>query len=183
MTTHKFTEALFERIQRHAVPLVDSLEDVIHRVFDHYEGVGTVVDANGSKEQKAGEKIFLASAVPNLAHATLKTMSVDGIPLLKGVSWNHLMERAIAASAKAGKSPQDILAMMEVPSQVGKSDHYSYTHIPEANISVQGQNSNRAWRQAVRLANTVGFKLEASWAWPNDDKAIMPGVLGRSSVN
>jgi hypothetical protein len=180
MHTYSFDDALFARLQKHAIPLVDTLGDVISRALDALEQTEEKAGA-GSADSDISHKKYDGQNPPNLTHTSLLAMSVGGKLVLKGVSWNGLMVEVIRTAGKQGWSGDKLLALMEVPAEIGESNHYSYTFVSEANLSVQGQNANRAWKQAYRIAKEVGLPIQASWVWQHKPHASEPGVKGQMS--
>ncbi len=167
-------------MQVHAVPLVDQLEDVIHRAFDALEEKYPAAKIDNVSE--SGNKIFNPASPPDLTHTTLNAMVIGGSEKLTGISWNNLMNEVIRQAGLRGARPEKIMSLMEVPAVIGKHDHYSYKYIPEAGISVQGQNAKRAWKQSYRIATQRGISISVKWKWQNKDEAHMPGVSGSMSI-
>jgi len=60
----------------------------------------------------------------------------------------------------------------------GKRESGGYKYIPDAGISVQGQDANAAWRQTYRLASSFGISVEVEFAWQDNEKAAMPNTAG-----
>jgi hypothetical protein len=58
-----------------------------------------------------------------------------------------------------------------------------FTYLPEAGLSIQGQNANNAWRQAYVIASSVGIPVEVSFVWQNNAKAALPNTEGSFIVD
>jgi len=54
-----------------------------------------------------------------------------------------------------------------------------YRFIEDAKLSVQGQDSNAAWKAAFHIIKAVGMNIDVSFGWENKDKAAYPGKSGR----
>lgn len=181
--THTFSDTLFSRIQNNAIPLVDGLEDVISRALDALESMKQPPTTTGiALASSSSAKAFDPASAPSLTYATLLSLSISGKEQT-GVYWSTLMNDVIREAGKKGVAPKEIMSWMDVPAEIGKSDHYSYTYIPEANISVQGQNANRAWAQAHKIAKEIELPIGVTWVWQDKDKAHMPGVRGAMKFN
>jgi hypothetical protein len=176
---HTFTPSLFARLQSHAAPFVDTIDDVIGRALDALEAAKGEAIATDS----GVTRVFNPAAMPSLTYTTAKKLSLNGAPIIKEVYWNTLMNETIRAVGKQGLSPQLILGMMKVPAKAGEFDGPGYKFIKEAGISVQGQNANRAWQQTYAIADALGFTVEAEWVWQDNEKAHLPKTAGSTKIS
>jgi hypothetical protein len=173
MPTAELSEQLFARLQKHAVPLVDTLESVIARGLDALEvGRADTVPASGPTA-------FDPENPPNLHHTTPKRVRLNGKLLPQGETyWNYLMYACVRAAAESGLNPAKVKGLMVVPAVIGVKTDNGYRPIPEAGLSVQGQDANGAWKQAQHIAKAMGFKLEVEFTWQNVEKAAFPNLSG-----
>lgn len=176
---HTFTPSLFARLQSHAAPFVDTIDDVIGRALDALEAAKGVAVVGAS----AAQHVYDPAAMPSLTYTTPKKLSLNGALIIKEVYWNTLMNETIRAAGKQGLSPEFILGMMKVPAKAGAFDGPGYKFIEEAGISVQGQNANRAWQQTYVIADALGFSVEAEWVWQDNDKAHLPKAVGSTKMS
>ncbi|MBA3812501.1 MAG: hypothetical protein H0X27_12825 [Caulobacteraceae bacterium] len=168
------SEGLFGRLQQHAVALVDSPETVISRALDALEA-----GSHAPPTQRVGPRAFNPASPPNLAFTTVRKITLDGITFKKGETyWNPLMFACLRAAAKKGLSPTEIGALMVVPHVVGKKEDNGYVFIQEAGVSVQGQASNGAWKQAHHIASALGVPLVVEFVWQNNEKAALANIAG-----
>lgn len=183
MPTFDVSDALFARAQSHAVPLVDTLEDVMNRAFDALEGKAQL-KVPSAAAAASGIHPYDPASPPNLTHSQPTSIKIDGDEIPKGqLYWNHLMLKMIDRAVAAGKKGADLVSLMVVPAVAGTKTDHGYNVMPKAGISVQGQDSNGAWKQIHHLAQELGTKLEIVFRWQNNPKAAKPGGMGSLMVN
>ena len=170
------TDELFTRLQKHAVPLVDTPLTVIARALDALEAGD---EEPSSLTKPAGPRSFNPAAAPNHAHTTPRRAEVANKPLSKSATyWNPIMFAVITEAAKQGASTEDLLDLLTIPAVKGKKEDSGYRHLPEAGLSVQGQDANSAWKQTHRIASSLGVHVQVVFIWQENPKAAMPGVTG-----
>ncbi|WP_373488289.1 T4SS efffector SepA family protein [Blastomonas sp.] len=169
-------DELFARLQRHAIPLVDTPVSVIERALraleagDEDPGSGAKSDAN---------RTFNPAAPPDLSFTTLKNAKIGGKLLPKSDTfWNSVMNAVIVEAAARGIATQDILDMITVNSQAGQREDSGFKYLETAGLSIQGQAANSAWRQAYVIASSFGIELDVSFVWQANEKAAMPNSSG-----
>lgn len=167
---------LFARLQDHAVPFIDTPVSVIERALDALEAG----DEDPKERQREGAaRTFNPAAIPDLKFTSVLSAAVAGKALKKGECyWNTVMLRTIAAAAKLGNSTQDILDLLTVNSEAGKREDSGYKFVAEADLSIQGQESNAAWRQAYTVASSFGIEVQLEFAWQDHPKAAMRNQKG-----
>lgn len=92
--------------------------------------------------------------------------------------WNPIMHAVIEEAARRGVGSADLLELMTINCVAGEKTADGYKYLPGAGLSVQGQAADAAWRQAYRVASSVGIGLEVQFIWQDNDKAAMPNMLG-----
>ena len=172
------SESLFGRLQKHAVPLVDSIEDVVARILDAFENSGEG-DRGVSRGPDSGPKVFDPSSPPSLMHTVPRQIAVGGVEINKERYWNTLLAEVIRAAVSKGAEASKILNVIQTPAQPGKHVGPGFRYLDEAKLSFQQLNSDRAWAEAYRLARHFRIPVEVRWIWLEKDKAHMPGGSGR----
>lgn len=173
------------RLQKIATPLVDTHDTVIARLLDLWEET----KGNQPKLIKPGEPIktlddglmiFSPVNLPSLGFTTPKQIIIDGVPLPKeDTYWNSMLNLAIRRVHAKGMDARSILAMLSVANAaLGPKSDNGYKFLPDVGISVQGQDSNGAFRQAYQLAVLNGLKGEVFFNWQNNGKAAYPNARG-----
>lgn len=174
--TVELPDELFARLQKHAVPLIDTPVTVIERALRALEeGDEEAASADASKASRT----FNPAAPPDLSFTTLKSAKIAGKALPKSdTHWNSVMIAVILEAAARGHSTQDILDLITVNSQAGQREDGGFKFLKSAGLSIQGQATNSAWRQAYVLASSFGIEVDVSFTWQNNKKAAMPNVSG-----
>lgn len=161
----------FARLQEYATPLVDTVETALLKVLE-------LADLAAKPDTKTQTQPP-PNNVPDLTHTTLKSASIDGKALpLSDCNWNALMMSVIEKAATLlplGSKISDLIIVNHVDSE--KADN-GYKFLKAVGVSVQGQNSNNAWRAIAHLAKVTGVKVEASFVWASHPKAAQPGQAG-----
>lgn len=171
--TIEISDDLFARLQKHAIPFVDTPVTVMERALVALEA------GDEDKEEGRGIRAFNPAAPPDLKFTSVLKASVSGKSLKKSdCYWNTILMTIIASAAKNGVSSIDILDLITVNSEEGQRDDNGYKYIEAANISVQGQDSNAAWRIAYILASSFGIELDIMFAWQDHPKAVMRSQQG-----
>ncbi len=177
--TVSISDALYARLQAHAVAFVDTPETVIDRAIDALEARGAP-----SQNTVSGPREFNSASPPNLAFTTLRKITLSSVTFKKAETyWNPLMFACVKEAAKKGLSPVQIGELMVVPFAIGEKDDNGYVFVKEAGISVQGQASNGAWKQIQHIAAELKLPVTVEFTWQNNDKAAMPNVTGIFKVN
>lgn len=171
---------LFAKLQKHAVPFIDTPVTVIERAVraleqGDEEPSTSAIAAIGSDAPRS----FNPAAPPNLTHTKPRSAKVDGIPLpYSDTYWNSIWFAVIRRAAARGVSTQDLLDLITTNRQAGRRLDNGFTYIEEAGLSVQGQDANGAWRQTFAIASATGIAVEVVFAWQNNPKAAMPNTVG-----
>jgi hypothetical protein len=89
------------------------------------------------------------------------------------------LDEAIRAAKKRAKSDDDLKRLILVNTAVGKKEDEGYRYLSDAHISVQGQDSNAAWKAVFYIAKQLGIPFEVIFTWRAKEGAAFPGVTGR----
>lgn len=172
------SDATFMRLQAHAVPLVDTIETVINRVLDTYEAGKSVPDSDSF-----GARVFNPAGPPNLAHTKMLSAELCGRRLPPSeTKWNALLVATIREAMKRLGSAERLKDLVIVNSVLGRKEKDGYKFLPDVGLSVQGQDSNGAWKAAYHIAKTLGLPINVTFVWFQNEKAVLPGVTGRFSM-
>jgi hypothetical protein len=175
-TTLEIPSALFERLQKFAIPLVDTPISVIEKLADHYEATTKSSVANESQAiPSSGLKSFNPLDPPDLLHTRVEGTLGD----LHFRKWNELVRLAHVLGFKKAGSFEALRSATQ--SQIRNGNHNGdrgFHHIPEIGISVQGVDARHAWTYALCLAKFTGIPIRATVTWRNNEKAAFPGESG-----
>jgi hypothetical protein len=176
------------RLQKIAKPLVDTYDTVIKRLLDLQETTGAI-----KPDERAGPgtplsddgrmMVFDWRNPPSLKHTSVIEASFQGERIDRSACyWNNIMMRVIVAARKAGKSSDELFTMLFVNRDKGQKSDHGYKYVGEIGFSVQGQDSQAAFRQAYDLAEKMGFKLDVTFRWQSKEDAAFPNRQGRVSI-
>ena len=175
MQTISVSDPLFARLQKHAIPFLDTPETVITRAVDALEA-----GREPSAVEGDGRRDFNPAAPPNLAFTTPTKIVLEGKVLEKSNTyWNNLMVACIRKAAEDGVIPSELSALMVIPHAIGRKEGGGYFFIEDAGVSVQGQSANGAWKQVYRIVSAKKYSLDVEFFWQNEEKASMPNAKGR----
>ena len=171
---HTLGPELLARLQKHAKPFVDSVDDVIHKALDALESLNPSVSAGPS-----GPKVFSPDKFPDFTWAKPISITINGTSVKP--EWNVLLIKMIEAAAASGLDAKAVKSLLHIPSHVGKHEGPGFRFVETAGLSVQGQSAQRAWDQAIRIAKHIGAEVDIEWEWYDNPKAQEPGRRGTLS--
>jgi len=61
----------------------------------------------------------------------------------------------------------------------GSLSESGYHEYPDIGISIQGENANNSWRNALHLAREINSHIEILLQWRDNEKAAYPGQKGK----
>jgi len=171
------SQEVFERLQRHAKPFVDSPETVITKALDALEKPAQRVDPLVPDEKVNSLPEFGALDPPNLTFTKVVAASLNGVAI-KPANWNRLLDAAVIHAAAQIGDFNKLRRIAAINIATGEKTDEGYHHLPEAGVSVQGQDANGAWRSVMFIAQNLKCSVEVSFIWRNKDGAEYPGKTG-----
>lgn len=169
--------ATFTRVQKFAEPLVDDLDSVLNKIMDIAEG------KLNTPTPTANVKDFSSGNAPNLTFTKLLSAEVGGKVLGKSeTTWNHLLIEVIKQAAAKLNDVNALKRLIIVNSVVGKKEENGYRHIPEAGVSVQGQDAIGAWKAVSHILKSMHIPGEVVFVWHDNEKAAYPNQTGKLSI-
>ena len=98
----------------------------------------------------------------------------------KDLYWNALLFDVVAKAATKLKSKDKLKQVILVNYLDGEGPHEKgYRFIQDAGLSVQGQDSNAAWKATIHILKAIGMNIDVVFMWESKDKAAYPGKTGR----
>jgi len=172
----ELTDATFGRLQKYATPLVDTPESTVAKILDLIEATAADGLANGQPDLDP-------HVPPDLTHTKVTAAKVNGKALPAAQRyWNAIF--LVAAHQAANKLPKaakisDLILANHV---LGKREDSGYKYQEELNLSIQGQDSNAAWKSIAYLARETGLVVDVEFAWLETPKAAHPGQTGHLRI-
>ena len=173
-------DSTFERLQRHAKPLIDSTDTVIDRALDALEQVEGHPALNSENKAEAERQIDLRM-LPNLTHTKVLDASIDGKQIARA-NWNLLLDEMLRRVMKRVGTFEKVRQLCPVNLVKGKKEDEGYSYLSDIDISVQGQDSNGACRAVVTAAQGLGIAVEIGFMWRLKEAAAHPGERARLQV-
>jgi hypothetical protein len=169
--------ATFARVQKFAEPLVDDLDSVLNKIMDIAEG------KQSAPTPTANVKDFSGGNTPNLTFTKLLSAEIGGKVLPKTeTTWNHMLIEVIKQAAAKLNDVSALKRLIIVNSVIGKKEDQGYRHIPEAGVSVQGQDAIGAWKAASHILKSMHIPGDVLFVWYDNQKAAHPNQTGKLSV-
>ncbi len=80
-------------------------------------------------------------------------------------NWSALVWAGVKAAILAGHSCTELRQVVVSNFQEDVLNEKGFTPIPGMNLSVQGMEANKAWRDALALAQTLDTEIEVVFRW------------------
>jgi hypothetical protein len=178
--TFDLPDDLYARFGRLAKPFEDTPVTLFTRMLEVYERHvqqrEPEVASALAPAPATNVRTFDPESPPSLTYTMVLSAKLGGVPVKS--SWNgllvELIKRAKGPLANGNKNRLLIVNFVE-----GRKEDEGYHFIPEAGLSVQGQDANYAWRGACHLARQLGIPVEVEFLWRHKKRAKFPGTTGR----
>ena len=184
-------ESLFKRLQKLAIPLVDTTVTVLERLVDRAEhdlrskeaaSTPDNGEAYGGSQGKVGSSTFAPDAPPDLRHTRVLTARFAG---RTASGWNNLVHAAHAEALSQLQSLDVLRGVTKSNFITGRASSEDikrgFHHVPEINISIQNVSAEHAWLNALRLARHLGVEIKVTFEWMRKNEAARPGKSGSLS--
>lgn len=176
----RISESIYERLELMAIGF-DTPGSVIERLLKFYEKHHTqVAPPVKSSPAEVAPQGHIKSLNPdnpgNLSH-TWVLEGCFGNERIK--NW---MQLVYAAHKYASRYYGNFEALRKATlSNIvqGSLSERGYHVYPDIGISIQGENSNNSWRNALHLAREINSRIEVLLQWRNNEKAAYPGQKGK----
>src|SRR5947207_4764521 len=171
--TLEIPEALYKRLQKHAVPFVDTPLSVIEKWADHFEYAqnGKTASTAELPTVEYGAKKLDPLRPPDLFHTRVR----GTFGSTRFSNWNDLVRIAHIAAFKQAGSFEQLRNVTHAQIDKGERSDSGYKFVPDIGISIQGVDANHAWQHALWLAKYLKQPLRAAIEWRHNPKAAHPG--------
>ena len=172
-------QSTFERLQRHARPLVDTTDMVVNRALDALEErepeLASGVDRADSERQ------IDPRILPDLKHTKVLDAALAGERVIKP-NWNLLLDKMLVRAMRRLSDFDKLYRLCPVNMVRGRKEDEGYGYLSEIDLSVQGLDANAACRALVTAAQGLGIGLEIGFMWRHREGAAHPGERARLIV-
>jgi hypothetical protein len=170
------------RLKKYAEPLEDTYDTIINKFGDAFEAL-----RNGSggaappipPPVEPSARACNASDPPDLTYTKILSAKLNGATVSTRVNWNGLLKRLIQTAKTHAKNEDDLHRLISVNFVLGRKEDEGYEYLPNADLSVQGQDTNAAWKGIVHLSQQLGVPVDVVFLWRHKPKAAFPGKTGR----
>jgi len=186
MPAIEIPDSLFTRLQKLAVPLVDTPATVIQRLLDSHEAeTGQAVASagqTGPQEQRRAQPLNESEPgkVPSLRHTRILTAEFAG---RKADGWNNLVHVAHIEAVKRVGSVEAVrrISTAKLMPGMANSDRAraGFRYVAEINACIQNVDANHAWANTFRLAKALKVPVEVELEWLDKREAALPGKTAR----
>lgn len=167
----------FERLQRHAKPLVDTIDSVMNRALDALEQAAGS-SAPGTNHESGPERRIDPRTLPNLRHTKVLDASIEGRPIAKA-NWNLLLDEILRRTMKRAGTFERLRQLCPVNMVKGRKENEGFSYLADIDVSVQGQDANGACRGIVTAAQGLGVAVDIGFMWRHKEGAAHPGERAR----
>jgi hypothetical protein len=184
MPTIEISESLFAKLQKLAVPLVDTPVTVLERLLSHYEAQTAQVSAIGEQsranENRGPQREFKATAPPSLRHTRVIEADFAG---RKADGWNSLVHVAHIEAVRRMGSVEAVRRISTAKMILGRASSdrakAGYRYVAEINACIQNVDAEHAWSNTFRLAKALKVPVEVEFEWLLRNEAAHPGKTAR----
>ena len=176
----RIPDPIYKKLEAHAVGF-DSPSNVIERLLNFYEDhsdepIETVIRETETHDVNDTDVIDLNPDNPtDLTHSKIIRASIGGKDVR---SWRQLVAVAHECALETFSGVQGLVDYSYSNAQVGSYSESGYRHYPHLGISIQGENANNSWRNALHLAKQANTNIEVLVQWRSNKKSAYPGKQG-----
>lgn len=175
MPTIELSDADFQRLQKIAVPLVDTPETVIRKLLDSYERTnGKAPPPSTLPSASPGPKHYDARSIPPLTHTKLLAGEFDGVRPQR-TTWDGLVRLALVRVWEKSGDVRELKRMAGANVVGGEKHDEGYKFLPSHGFSYQGVSAEDAAKIIVRCARALGCGACFEFEWRDKPEAHRPG--------
>ena len=172
-------QSTFERLQRHARPLVDTVDSVINRALD-------------ALEQQDGQEVSDVKPVdvkrqidpqslPSMTHTRILDATVAGETVVHP-SWNMLFKRVLIRAMDQVANFDELRRLCPVNLIEGREEGAGYQYLSELDVSYFNLPADKACGALVAVARSLDIGIEVTFKWLPKKGAERPGERAHLSM-
>ncbi|MBX3359302.1 MAG: hypothetical protein KF745_12850 [Phycisphaeraceae bacterium] len=181
MPTITLSDTTYAKLKAAAEPFVDTEDSVASRALDlllERKGISLNGKHFGNGHAGASDKVVrLSVGTRDLTHTRLLSATVGGTEFHRP-DWNSLLRDMHIMARKQLGSFEAVRKSSGANLKQGRFESDGYRYLPEADLSIQGCDSNHSCERAFNLAKAMNLPLSVSFEWRNKDEASHPGQSG-----
>jgi hypothetical protein len=176
MPTITLSDVYDAKLKKLAVPFEDTRETVIYRLIDkEVERQGITLNGN-THVQPVGDNFrrLNPDSPQNLAFTRVCSATIDGRELNRP-KWNGIMDYLHVIALQRLGSFDALRRESGARLREGRFEDEGYKYLSEADLSIQGVDSNLAWAHSLRLARVLRVPIKLTIEWRETEGAAYPG--------
>ena len=174
--TITLTDASFAMLQALAKPFVDTPESVIASLAT--EEISRRAGTSSAKPTLSGTSDSTLrldlDRHESLTHAKLLGASFDGKELHRP-KWNSLLDHVHVVARQRLGSFEALKRISGAHLRPGRYEEDGFRYLADADLSIQGVDSNFAWAHSLGLARHLRVPIRARFEWRHKEGAARPG--------
>lgn len=173
MYSISLSNALYARLQKLAVPFVDTPETVIARLLDQAEQTG-LMERVAKNSVSVANSTYSSESLPPLVHTKLLAAKFDG-EILDKATWDGLVRLALSVVLKKVKTVQELKRVSGANLVQGRKETEGYKFVSSDNFSYQGVSAEDAVAIVRRCAKGTNSRASFEFEWRDKPGAHLPG--------
>jgi len=176
----RISESIYERLESMAKGF-DTPGNVIERLIEFYEKNHTpVLSPVKTTPANVASQGSVKTLNPDNPGNLLYTKVLEGRFGNERVkNWMQLVYAAHKCASGYYENFEALRKATQSNIAEGSLSVRGYHEFPDIGISIQGENSNKSWSNALHLAREINSHIEVLLQWRNNDKAAYPGQKGK----
>ena len=157
-------------------PFVDTRESIVQRLIDDAVARRGVNSSGNGYAQAIGDKHrrLNPDSPDNLAFTRVRSATIDGRELNRP-KWNGIMDHLHILGLQRLGSFDTLKRKSSAHLRQGRFEDNGYKYLDEADLSIQGVDSNLAWAHSLRLVRVLRVPIRLTVEWRDAEGAAHPG--------
>lgn len=179
MPTIEITDHDFTRLQKVAVPFIDTPATAFTKVMDAFErSMGCANSVDVPVPAASTLPVYHHDNLPPLTHTKLLEARFGGVQPEKA-AWDALVRLALVEVRNKVGTIQDLRKMAAANVVEGRKDDEGYKFLPEHGFSYQGVSAEDAVKIVFRCAKGLKVDFAAEFEWRSKEDAYRRGERAR----
>lgn len=172
----EISEELFTRLQKLAVPFVDTPESVVERAISLLE-MRSSAQENGAIKPSTpslSKRVFKSyESLPSVKHTKPKKIVIDTLDYADN-TWsgiNHWVHTRAAAIVGIDA----LVSLSKANIKKGIKEENGFDYLPKIGCSIQRSDASTTLRQICHLVKELDFNVSIDFEWKEHNEATYPG--------
>lgn len=182
MPVIRIPDITYERLQAIAIPFEDTPVTVIERLLSEYEARQQPQESTNRETQQSAKSenyVVLDPEVPGNLRHTRVIRSLIGGTEIRQPNWSKILDEAHILAWKQGLSLEALIELSLARIVKGEKNDTGFHYLPKIDISIQGVETNLAWRNTLHLAKNLNIPVEVYFEWRMKEGSAYPGQKGK----